>query len=643
MDIKQYIFPIYSGGTIIGQCFIADGYLITAAHVIKDFSLCFTRINGKRFEFPKVYSVTEEPIFVGEEPFFMGRGDYNHDSTSLDIVMFRCDDVHSPLHLSTGVLQKGEKLDNYCLHEVMDFSLLNPPCELRMVQAIVRGEEEGNYFYCNCKQFGGSSGSPLLKGNEVVGIMHGGNENGLCAFLRTDVVSKIISRKELSVEYDEWDFEHAWEYEGCTYSKDKKRLLQGTDNTIHQSTIVICNEAFCRYDYKGKIYGLASSDLIIPSSVKIIGKRAFAWSRDLETVVIPDSVIEIGEKAFFCCSKLKQIKLPNSISRIGNDTFGGCQWLENIEIPNSVTSIGESAFSGCENLFEIVIPNSVESIGEFAFEECSSLFSVYLPDSICEIGHGVFDQCKSLERIIIPSGAMKKFKELLPDYIDLLAEEVSESNGQWEPYGEAYSLKDIWDVLTYPDEDKYEQIDGDVAEVIAIESEEGKYFLRIEIPFKDSSSVELKLSPLSKLEEGDKVVISTIVGQEFHRKGYASIVRYDGELYLSTEVTKEDLANAWTDEYEVKYSLDKKRLLKAPNNLNKYLVKSGTIVICNKAFCQCKELQSVQLPNSVTTIGDFAFYNCEKLTSAIIPKSATNMGMCVFEGCERLSSYHPFE
>ena len=52
MDLRQYIFPIYSGGTIMGQCFIADGYLITAAHVIKDFSLCFTRINGKRFEFP---------------------------------------------------------------------------------------------------------------------------------------------------------------------------------------------------------------------------------------------------------------------------------------------------------------------------------------------------------------------------------------------------------------------------------------------------------------------------------------------------------------------------------------------------------------------------------------------------------------
>ena len=50
MDIKQYIYPIYSGGTIVGQGFIADGYFITAAHVVKDFPSCFTRINNKRFD-----------------------------------------------------------------------------------------------------------------------------------------------------------------------------------------------------------------------------------------------------------------------------------------------------------------------------------------------------------------------------------------------------------------------------------------------------------------------------------------------------------------------------------------------------------------------------------------------------------------
>lgn len=34
---------------------------------------------------------------------------------------------------------------------------------------------------------------------------------------------------------------------------------------------------------------------------------------------------------------------------------------------------------------------------------------------------------------------------------------------------------------------------------------------------------------------------------------------------LPTEVTKEDLENAWVDSYGAKYSLDRKKLLKVPD------------------------------------------------------------------------------
>ena len=53
---------------------------------------------------------------------------------------------------------------------------------------------------------------------------------------------------------------------------------------------------------------------------------------------------------------------------------------------------------------------------------------------------------------------------------------------------------------------------------------------------------------------------------------------------LSTEVTDEDLANAWVDEFGVKYSSDGKRLLWVPPDLKEYSIKKGTIVICERAF-----------------------------------------------------------
>ena len=56
---------------------------------------------------------------------------------------------------------------------------------------------------------------------------------------------------------------------------------------------------------------------------------------------------------------------------------------------------------------------------------------------------------------------------------------------------------------------------------------------------------------------------------------------------LSTEVTEEDLANSWTDEFGVKYSKDRKRLLKAPKYLKAYVIRSGTKVISDEAFSFC--------------------------------------------------------
>lgn len=84
------------------------------------------------------------------------------------------------------------------------------------------------------------------------------------------------------------------------------------------------------------------------------------------------------------------------------------------------------------------------------------------------------------------------------------------------------------------------------------------------------------------------------------------------EESLSTEATEEELAEAWEDEYGVKYSKDGKKLLKAPRNLTTYTIRQGIKVICDEAFFYLfgSSLQSINIPNSVTHIGDSAFSYC---------------------------------
>lgn len=98
---------------------------------------------------------------------------------------------------------------------------------------------------------------------------------------------------------------------------------------------------------------------------------------------------------------------------------------------------------------------------------------------------------------------------------------------EWVPFGNPYTLKDIWSV-TNPG--LYEEIDGELAEVTSTSFDNGDVAYRLTIPFKNGSSVDLKLSSKSDLVEGDKVRIDSIKGQELHKVGQDPIVRYDGEL-----------------------------------------------------------------------------------------------------------------
>jgi Flp pilus assembly protein protease CpaA len=66
---------------------------------------------------------------------------------------------------------------------------------------------------------------------------------------------------------------------------------------------------------------------------------------------------------------------------------------------------------------------------------------------------------------------------------------------------------------------------------------------------------------------------------------------------------------------------------------NNQLVIEDNVLLCN-----CTELTSVTIPNSVTSIGDFAFYFCTELTSVTIPNSVTSIGNSSFRHCNKLTS-----
>lgn len=65
-----------------------------------------------------------------------------------------------------------------------------------------------------------------------------------------------------------------------------------------------------------------------------------------------------------------------------------------------------------------------------------------------------------------------------------------------------------------------------------------------------------------------------------------------------------------------------------------YSVKS----IGRYAFYLCESITDVTIPESVTKIGNYAFRDCRNLTNITIPESVTNLGSCAFYNCDKIES-----
>ena len=90
-------------------------------------------------------------------------------------------------------------------------------------------------------------------------------------------------------------------------------------------------------------------DILLPKSLKIIGRSAFANCVNLKRIVIPNLVEEINSKAFWNCSGLENIDIDKSscLTTIGNQAFTTNSVLKDLIIPITVTDISSEAFLGC--------------------------------------------------------------------------------------------------------------------------------------------------------------------------------------------------------------------------------------------------------------------------------------------------------
>ena len=162
-------------------------------------------------------------------------------------------------------------------------------------------------------------------------------------------------------------------------------------------------------------------------TVTTIGTSAFEGMTNLETVVLPNTIKTINTDAFYGCVRLNSINLPEGLLTISLRAFYNCN-LASITIPSTVTSIGNAAFKGnptttitwlpitcsigtddsapfystSSKVTKITFGNQVTTIPAYLCKNMSLLDTVVLPPSINSLGQYSFMGCSSLKSINLP-------------------------------------------------------------------------------------------------------------------------------------------------------------------------------------------------------------------------------------------------
>ena len=133
--------------------------------------------------------------------------------------------------------------------------------------------------------------------------------------------------------------------------------------------------------------GLTDEKLVIPA----VFKSEDVWYR----------VTSIDDSAFCSCATLVEVVIPESIKKIGKYAFRDCDALVQIDIPSSVESIGEFAFYSCDSLISVTMGDNenLRRIEGSCFAECEKLETVRISTNITSIVFYAFRGCSSLEKI----------------------------------------------------------------------------------------------------------------------------------------------------------------------------------------------------------------------------------------------------
>ena len=386
---------------------------------------------------------------------------------------------------------------------------------------------------------------------------------------------------------------------------------------------------------------ITDTELIIPSEidgypVTSIGNEAFKGTA-ITSVTIPDSVTSIGNRVFRQCSNLVSVRIGNGVTSIGEGAFHSTG-ITGVTIPDSVTSVGDFVFHSCKNLTNAAIGSGLTDMGWGMFADCSNLESVTIKDGVSSIGEVMFANCSSLTSITIPASVTSIDSCAFENCGSLTSVIFECPNAQRTLKIDDLVFRDASGVLNYSGYSGYVLFDGDteidmdtdLATLMGktLTWKEPSSTLANPYTYKKSANDSVTITGLELWAPYTELIIPSKLYDSSKLYGY-TVSSIDHRAFEEKNIKSVNIPYTVTSIGDYAFG--------CCSDLVSVRISEGVTSIGNGAFME-SGITSVNIPDSVTRIGDFVFERCPNLVSVRIGDGVTSIGKSMFKDCSSLTS-----
>ncbi len=296
------------------------------------------------------------------------------------------------------------------------------------------------------------------------------------------------------------------------------------------------------------------------------------------------------------------------------------EWTDGVSGGAIYFDLDTGTITGCsDEVTKAVIPaqingRAVTVIGECAFSSCSKLSEITIPDGVTNIETDAFGQCTALTKVVIPNSVTSLGERAFNACSAL--NEVTLSN----------SLTRLETAV--------------FISCTALKS--------VKIPSSVTSIGDWAFNNCTALNE---VTISrgvTSIGM----RAFANCSSLN-EIVIPNSVTSigedafgscENFENVFVEPQNsyyksvdgILYDVDMEQLLCCPSKKSEVEIPESVTKIGNWAFADCNRISRVRMPNNVKSIGDWAFIRCTLLSTITFPNGLQYIGQGAFSECSEL-------